>query len=329
MNPATKFLSAYLCAFCVTASFPADLFEDQIVAKGKGLEIRESHLEEAFLGHKAAASALGQPVPNAMDDRVKAQILEKMIATRLILTRANASDREEGKLTAEKMITDGKEKAGSEASYRRRLLAVGSSPEKHEAELLEQAIVQAVIDRELRKKEIVTDADVRKYYEEHADAYREPEKARVQHILFATRKIPSGDPLPQPERVAKKAAAQEAVVRARTGADFGKLVAELSDDPESKSKAGELTFAKGQGIVPPQFEAAAFSLQPGKVSDPVLTVFGYHVIKLLEIIPAGQVPFEKVQDRIRAGLQRETVQKKLPEFVAQLKKDAAVEVLLK
>ena len=328
MNSLTKFFLAYLCALCVTASFSADLFEDRIVAKGKGLEIRESHLEEAFLGHKAAASALGQPVPNAMDDRVKSQILEKMIATRLILSRATASDREEGKLTAEKMIADGKEKAGSEASYRRRLLAVGSSPEKHEAELLEQAIVQAVIDRELRKKEVVTDADVRKYYEEHPDAYREREKARVQHILFATRKIPSGDPLPQPERVAKKAAAQEAVVRARAGADFGKLVAELSDDPEAKPNSGELTFAKGQGIVPPQFEAAAFSLEPGKVSDPVLTVFGYHVIKLLEKIPAGQVPFEKVQDRIRAGLQRETVQKKLPEFVTQLKKDAAVEVLL-
>ncbi|MGZ8940503.1 MAG: peptidylprolyl isomerase, partial [Limisphaerales bacterium] len=103
----------------------------------------------------------------------------------------------------------------------------------------------------------------------------------------------------------------------------------LSDDPESKSKAGELTFTKGQGIVPPQFEAAALSLEVGKVSDPVLTVFGYHVIKLLEKIPPGQVPFEKVQERIRAGLQRDTVQKKLPEFVAQLKKDAAVEVLLK
>ncbi|MGZ8921353.1 MAG: peptidylprolyl isomerase [Limisphaerales bacterium] len=329
MSPLTKLFSAYLCAFCITGTFSADLFEDQIVAKGKGLEIRESHLEEAFLGHKAAASALGQPVPGALDDRLKAQILDKMIATRLILGRATPSDRDDGKLTAERMIADGKEKAGSEASYRRRLLAVGSSPEKHETELLEQATVQAVIDRELRKKEIVTDADVRKYYEEHAESYREPEKARVQHILFATRKIPSGDPLPQEERVAKKAASQEAAVRARSGADFGKLVAELSGDPESKSKAGELTFTKGQGIVPPQFEAAALSLEVGKVSDPVLTVFGYHVIKLLEKIPPGQVPFEKVQERIRVGLQRDTVQKKLPEFVTQFKKDAAVEVLLK
>jgi parvulin-like peptidyl-prolyl isomerase len=329
MSSFTKYLSAYLCALCVATSFSADLFENRVVAKGKGLVIKESDLEEAFLGHKAAASALGQPVPGGLDDQLKGQILDKMIATRLILSRATPLDREDGKRTAEKMIADGKEKAGSEASYRRRLLAVGSSPEKHETELLEQATVQAVIDRELGKKEIVTDADVRKYYEEHAEAYREPEKARVQHILFATRKIPSGEPLPQEERVAKKAAAQEAVVRARSGVDFAKLVAELSDDPESKAKAGELTFGKGSGTVPPQFEAAAFSLEIGKVSDSVLTVFGYHAIKLLEKIPPGQVAFEKVEDRIRAGLQRDAVQKKLPDFVAQLKTDAAVEVTLK
>lgn len=319
-----------LCALCgAPAASGADLFEDKVVARGKGLLIKESDLEKAFIAHKAASSAMGQPVPGVLDDRLRSQILEKMIATRLMLARANQSDRESGKQTADRMIADNKEKAGSEASYRRKLVAVGSSPQEHEAEILEQAIVQAVIERELGKKEIISDADVRKYYDENPDAYKEPEKARVQHILFATRKIPSGEPLPQEQRVAKKTLAERAVSRARNGEDFSKLVREFSDDPESKPKNGELTFAKGTGIVPPQFDAAAFSLQPGKVSDPVLSVFGYHVIKLLELIPAGQVPFEKVQDRVRLRLHREAVQKRLPEFLAQLKKDSGVEVLLK
>src|SRR5687767_12944170 len=166
----------FLYALCVTlSSFSAELFEDRVVARGKGLVIKESDLEEAFVGHKAAAAALGQRVPGVLDDTLKARILEKMIATRLMLARATPADREEGKKTAEKMIADGREKAGSDASYRRRLLAVGSSPEEYEAEILEQATVQAVIERELGKKEIITDADVRKYYDEHADAYKEPE----------------------------------------------------------------------------------------------------------------------------------------------------------
>jgi parvulin-like peptidyl-prolyl isomerase len=329
MSSLAKIFSALVIVLCVVATSSADLFGNKVVARAKGLEIRESDLEKAFIAHKAASAALGQPVPGALDDRLMFQILDKMIATKLMLARASVSDREEGKQTAERMIADNKQKAGSDASYRRRLLAVGSNPQEHEAEILEQAIVQAVIEREIGKKEIISDADVRKYYEEHAETFKEAEKAKVQHILFATRKIPSGEPLPQPERVAKKAEAERTTTRARGGEDFTRLVAELSDDPESKPKNGELTFSKGVGIVPPQFEAAAFSLQPGKVSDPVLTVFGYHVIKLVGLIPAGQVPFEKVQDRIRVRLHREAVQKKLPEFLAQLKKEAGVEVMLK
>ena len=329
-RPLHRVSSVCLCALCVTpSSFPAELFADPVVVKGKGLQIRESDVEEAFVGHKAAAAAVGKPLPGALDAQLKARILEKLIVTKLIAARATPGDRDEGRKTTDLLIAEGKKSAGSEASYRRRLLAVGSSPEEYEAEVLEQAIVQTVIERELGKKEIITDAQVRKYYEEHAEAYREPEQAKVQHILFATRKIPSGEPLPLEQRLAKKMAAEKAAARARAGEDFGKLVAELSDDPESKSKNGELTFTKGRGIVPPEFESAALSLEVGKISDPVQSIFGFHIIKLLEIIPPGMVPFEKVADVIRTGLRREAVQKKLPEFVEQLKKEAGVEIVQK
>jgi peptidyl-prolyl cis-trans isomerase C len=298
---------------------------DKVVAKGKGFVIKESDVDKAFIAHKAAAAAMGQPV-GLLDSKLKEQILEKMVATRMVLARATPGDKEEGTRLAEKLIAEGKRRAGNPVTYNRRLVAVGSSPEEYEGEITEQAIVQTVIDREIGKKEIITDADVRKYYDEHPNAYKEPEKARVQHILFATRKIPSGDPLPAAERAAKKDAAERAVIRARRGEDFSAMVAELSDDPESKPKNGELVFARDKGIVPPQFESAAFSLPVGKISDPVLTVFGYHVIKLLEKIPAGQVPFEKVEEQIRTGLQREAVQKKLPEFIANLKREFEVEI---
>ena len=328
MIPFTKSLAVYLSLLCMTASFAADLFEDKVVAKGKGFIINESDVDKAFIAHKAAAAAIGQPV-GLLDAKLKEQILEKMIATKLVIARATPSDKEEGKLLAEKLIAEGKRRAGSPVKYKRRLVAVGSSPEEYESEIAEQAIVQTVLDREIGKKEIITAAEVRKYFDEHPNAYKEPDQARVQHILFATRKIPSGEVLPAPERAAMKEAAERAVIRARRGEDFSAMVAELSDDPESKPKNGELTFARGQGIVPPQFESAAFSLTVGKISDPVLTVFGYHVIKLLEKIPAGQVPFEKVEEQIRTGLQREAVQKKLPDFIAGLKREFDVEVLMK
>jgi peptidyl-prolyl cis-trans isomerase C len=319
------------CLIRLTASAaPAErpLFDDPVVARTKSFSIRDSEVQEAYVNNKAAAAAIGQSLAGASEDALKQQALDKMIATKILLARATPQDREDGRKTVERLISETKERAGSEATFRRRLLAVGSSPEEYEKELLEQATVQAVIDRELRKKEIVTDSDIRKYYNEHAASYREPEKARVLHILFATRKIPGGEPLPADQRLAKKTAAMAAVTRARKGEDFARLVQELSDDPESKKQNGELTFSRGSGIVPAQFEAAAFSLEPGKISDPVQTVFGFHIIKLVEKLPPTNVPVEKVYDRIRAGLQREAVQKKLPDFLAQLKKEAGLEILV-
>ncbi len=313
---------------CLAPVRAADsLFADPIVAKAKGFQIRESDLQQAYVEHKAAAAAMGQATPPALEDRLKAQLLDKMIATRLFLSRAIPQDRDEGKKTTAKLITETKQKAGSEGAYRRRLLAVGSSPEKYEAEILEQAVVQAVIDREMKRFQAVPEADVKKFYDEHPDLYVEPEKARVAQILFATRKIPTGEPLPLEQRLAKKTAAEKAAARARGGEDFTKLVLELSEDKESKGKNGEISFNKESGTVPPQFEAAALSLRVGQISDPVLTVFGYHVIKLLEKTPAGKTPLDKVHDRIIEYLQREAVQKKLPEFLEKLKKDAAVEIV--
>lgn len=304
------------------------IFADPVVVTSSVFEIRESDLQEAYTGHKAAAAALGQRPPPALERRTKEQILDRMIATRLVLTRALPADREEGKKTAERLIAESQRSAGSEASYRRRLLAVGSSPEKYEAEIQEQAVVQAVLDRELKKYAIISDADIKKFYDENPALFDEPEKARAAQILFATRKIPSGEPLPLEVRLEKKKAAEGAVTRARAGEDFSALVAALSDDPESKTKNGELTFARGQGVVPPQFEAAAFSLQPGQISEPVLTVFGYHVIKLLEKTPTSRTSIDKAHARISERLQRQAVQAKLPEFVGQLRTNANVRILL-
>lgn len=313
-----------LCA--LAQGFAADgLFKDPVVVKAKTFRIRESDLDEAYVSYKAAAAAFGQPLPDSGEEQIKAQLLDKMVATKLLLHRATAQDKDEGKKLADRLIAETRRKAGSDAAYNRRLLAVGSSQEKYEAEILEQAVVQVVIDRELKKNRPVSEAEIKKFYDEHDQMFAEPEKARVQQILFATRKIPSGQPLPLEQRQAKKAQAEQALVRARNGEDFGRLAKELSDDPQGKEKNGELTFTKGSGEVPPQFESAALSLKTGQFSDLVQTVFGFHIIKLLEKFPAGKVPLDKVHEDIADRVQRDSVQQKLPDFVSNLKKEAAVE----
>ena len=182
-----------------------------------------------------------------------------------------------------------------------------------------------MVERLLKDQIGVTDEAVRAYYDEHPVEFEHPESLKAAHILVAAVNGPNGQPLTEAELREKESLARKLVDRARTEKDFGALVREFSDDIGSKDAGGEYTFSRGRMV--PEFEAAAFSMVPGQVSDIVRTRFGFHVIKLIEKYPAKMEPFESVSADIKGNLELVEIQKRLGELKTKLFVESGAQIM--
>jgi len=151
----------------------------------------------------------------------------------------------------------------------------------------------------------VKDADAKAFYDEQVKAVKPEEEVKAQHIL-----------------VEDEAKAKEVAEKLSKGGDFAALAKEFSKDPGSKDNGGDLGyFSKGQMV--PEFEAAAFALEKGKISAPVKSNFGFHIIKLEDKRLRQPPPFEGVKDRIITSL----LQKKAQATGTELRNAAKVDYL--
>ena len=176
------------------------------------------------------------------------------------------------------------------------------------------------IKREVVQKVTVSENEVKAYYDNHKDEYQTPEMVRARHILFLVDAASTVD--------AKKsvyAKAEETLKKIKGGEDFAKLASELSGDPSSKPKGGDIGFVtKGKTVKP--FEDALFSLKTGEISGVIETQFGYHIIKAEEKKDAAVEPFETVKEKVRQKIMQERAKSAVTAFVDKAMKDAKVEI---
>ncbi|HVH28456.1 MAG TPA: peptidyl-prolyl cis-trans isomerase [Vicinamibacterales bacterium] len=179
---------------------------------------------------------------------------------------------------------------------------IGAYFNAHQAEFLipEKRKVRFVsIDLEaIRAKVTVPEANVERAYNENIAQYSTPEQVRASHILL---RIEGKD------EAAVKAKADDLVKQARAGADFAALARANSEDEGSAKNGGDLDFF-GRGRMVPEFDQVVFTMEPGQVSEPVKTQFGFHVIKLVDKKPGTMRPLAEVRQQLVDQLAYETAQ---------------------
>lgn len=147
----------------------------------------------------------------------------------------------------------------------------------------------------LADKAQVPDAEIEAVYNSNKNAYMAEEQVKARHILLMT----ADDATPEQEDDIK-AKLQDLARQAREGADFAELAKEHSDDL-TKDQGGDLGWVS-RGEMVQDFEDVLFSIEPGKVSEPVRTPYGWHIILVEERKESQLQPLEEVRDKIRDSL---------------------------
>ena len=262
-------IAAALLAVLPAGPAQAQAQSDPVIAKVNGMEIHESDLA-------MAEEDVGQnPQTQALTGDAKRDYLVSYVADVLLAAKAA-----EGK-----KIADQKEFKGRLAFIRNKLL------------------METLLQQE--GKAAVTDAAMKKVYDEAVKQMGGEQEVRARHIL-----VPTEDE------------AKAVLAEVKKGTDFAELAKQKSKDPGAAAEGGDLGyFGKDQMV--PEFAEAAFKMEKGQVSDPIKTQFGWHIIKVEDKRTKPAPEFDKVKDQVETYVSR----KAQADYIHKLQETAKIERL--
>lgn len=153
-----------------------------------------------------------------------------------------------------------------------------------------------------KEKGTVTEAQVKKYYEEHKSQFGTPEKRNIKIILTKT-----------------EAQANKAKQEIESGKSFSSVAKSVSIDPTSKAKGGEITGVV-KGEEEKALDEAIFSAPKNKLGGPVKTPFGYYIYEVTGSTTGNQQTLAQAQSTIKQQLTAQQQQQALSKFVKEFRK---------
>ena len=189
------------------------------------------------------------------------------------------------------------------------------------ANIAKQLTIQKFVEGTIVTKIVVPEETVREAYEQNPQNFSSQEEVKASHILINSAE---GDPQEKKDEALKKA--KEIAAKAKAdGADFAELARTHSEGPSAPSGGDLGFFSRGRMVKP--FDEAAFSMKVNQVSDPVLTQFGYHIIKVTDRKEGSTTSFEEVKEKLSQDLKNRMINELIGEKLSQLREEATIEIL--
>ncbi len=294
-----------------------------VVARVNGQPIYEDQLKPELEKSLRASKKHGMRTDDSsVVKRLQAKLLNKAIGDVLVNQESKKRTIENIEEKVEQRVKDLEKKYGAGQGMERYLKIRRITMD----DLKESLKGRVRVDEYLKEQGVlepeIPEDRIRAMYDADPESFSSKETFQVSHILIAV----DEDAGPEEKEQARQKAEQ---IRTEilAGKDFAAMAKEHSAC-KSASGGGDLGRLK-RGFMPAEFDAVAFALEKDAVSEVVETKFGFHIIKLVDKDPGGLVPYEKMRGFLRKYLQEEESKKRLVSHIAELRKKAEIEILLK
>jgi peptidyl-prolyl cis-trans isomerase C len=267
------------------------------VAIVEGEKISRADLQETFSGALASSGINADDLTADQKMAGYREILDELIVDKLISRKASSVDIKDADLEAE--ITRIKGQFPSEEAFKAEMTKAGENDSSFRDSVKKMIQQQKWMETQIGDKAAVSDADIKKFYDENKKEFEHPEMVRASHILIRV-------PEDADEKVVaeKKKAADAALERVTSKKEnFTTVAKEVSEEPGAKESGGDLNFFPKDRMVP-EFANAAFAMKKGDISkQPVRTKFGWHVINVTDRKDSGTMPYDEVKGQVGSYLE--------------------------
>jgi peptidyl-prolyl cis-trans isomerase C len=258
-----------------------------------------------------------------VDQRELAKVAtQRAVEQKLLVQEARRFGVEPDELDVARAAKIAEQQAGGRELLESKLETTGSSYDQFIAVIREIETLKVFVDRQIKPNVIVTDEEIAAFYKEKPDLFEADERAHAYHMIF-----PAGEDSSTDAQAAARAKAEAARQRALTGdEEFTAVARDLSEGP-SAPDGGDLGWVTRGALVSPLSETV-FALEPGEISEVVQSRFGFHVLTVSELLPAGTISLEDASDQIAELLKQQKATETLGQLLETLVKSAKVENLL-
>jgi peptidyl-prolyl cis-trans isomerase SurA len=284
--------------------------------------ILQSEVEEQAQLHMADIAAITDKAQReARATALRREVLDRLIDEQLIVQQAteykiNVTSEEVDRAIEQVKQANRLTDAQLSEELRRFGMTIAMYRQNTKRELLKHKVLGMAVGARVS----VSDADVQNYYEKHHKSGTNVE-VRASHIFV---QIPDGaDAAKVRER---EAFAKQILTRARGGEDFAKIAKELSEDPATREKGGDIGYFGREIGLPRSVEELVFSLKVGEIGGPVRGDRGFHVIKLADRRAKEAKALDDMKDQIRAQLRQKEMERQTKIYLSDLRRRVLVDV---